>query len=152
MCGQRLSTPARGRGGFTLIEVMLVLVILGVIAALVVPRMMGTQERANILATQTHITQLEAAIGLYAVEHDAAQPESLDDLIHPVDVNGEAMKPYVREVPKDAWRQPLNYESTVDDNAAGALVARIWSNGPNKRDDNGSGDDINNWSDRDAGN
>lgn len=135
-----------------MIEVMLVLVILGVIAALVVPRMMGTQERANIMATQTHITQLESAIGLYAVEHDASHPESLDDLVNPVDVSGEAMKPYVREIPKDAWRQPLNYESSADDSAAGALVARIWSNGPNKRDDGGGGDDINNWSAREAGN
>jgi general secretion pathway protein G len=128
---------------------MLVLVILGVIAALVVPRMLGTQERANVRATETHITQLEAAIALYAVEHDAGNPESLDDLLQPVDLNGNAMKPYMTEYPKDAWRQPLNYETSIDDNAAGMVVVRIWSNGPNKRDDGGSGDDINNWTDDD---
>ncbi|MCA9102785.1 MAG: type II secretion system protein GspG [Pirellulales bacterium] len=148
MAGKRHDAPARRRGGFTLIEVMLVLVILGVIAALVVPRMLGTQERANIMATKTKISQVEQSIELYAVEHDATHPESLEELVNPVDLNGNAMKPYEREFPKDAWRQNLNYESSVDDNAGGANVARIWSNGPNRRDDGGGGDDINNWSER----
>ena len=135
----------RRRAGFTLLEVLLVLVILGVIAALVVPNLIGNQERAMIMATKTHIKKLEANLEMYAIEHDARYPESLDDLLNPVDRDGKAMKPYEKGFPKDAWERRLNYELTIDDNAAGAAVLRIWSNGADGQDDDGSGDDINNW-------
>ncbi|MEO2049299.1 MAG: type II secretion system protein GspG [Pirellulales bacterium] len=135
--------------GFTLMEVLLVLVILGVIAALVVPRLTGSQERALVMATQNGMKALEAKLELYAVEHMANYPENLQMLLEPVDTDGQAMKPYETEFPKDAWEQPLNYELTFDANAAGAAVLRIWSNGPNRQNDKGSGDDINNWDDGD---
>jgi general secretion pathway protein G len=139
-----------GRSGFTLMEVLLVLVILGAIAALVVPRLTGSQERALIMATETRIKELEAKLELYAVEHTANYPETLQQLLQPVDLNGQPMKPYETEFPKDAWQQPLNYELTFDSNAAGAAVVRIWSNGPNRQNDKGSGDDINNWTTREV--
>ena len=134
------------RRGFTLLEVLLVLIILGVIAALVVPNLLGTQERANINAARASISRLEGVIELYAVEHNARYPETLDDLLQPVDLQGQPMKPYLNEYPKDPWGQRLNYELTTDSNAAGAQRPRIWSNGPDGKNDNGSGDDINNWS------
>lgn len=134
------------RPGFTLLEVLLVLVILGVIAALVVPRLTGSQERGYIMATQTRIKELEATIELYAIEHDATYPETLDELLNPVDRNGQPMKPYEKEIPKDAWRQPLNYELVASDDATGSMQPRIWSNGPDKTNDDGGNDDINNWS------
>jgi general secretion pathway protein G len=136
--------------GFTLMEVLLVLVILGAIAALVVPRLTGSQERALIMATATRIKELEAKLELYAVEHTATYPETLEQLLQPVDLDGQPMKPYETEYPKDAWQQPLNYELTFDSNAAGAAQVRIWSNGPNRQNDKGSGDDINNWTVREA--
>ena len=98
------------------------------------------------MATKTRIKELEAKIELYAIEHNAKYPQSLDDLLNPVDLNNKPMKPYETKFPKDAWQQPLSYELTTDDNAAGASVARIWSHGPNGQNENGSGDDINNWS------
>lgn len=135
----------RRRGGFTLLEVLLVLVILGVLAALVVPNLLGTQERALINKTSADIAGLEETLELYAVEHRAQYPETLEDLLQPLDVKEQPMKPYLDEFPKDAWEQPLNYELTTDANRAGALVPRIWSNGPNGQNEDGSGDDINNW-------
>ena len=147
VCQQQRSRPQGRRArGFTLLEVLLVLVILGVIGALVVPRLTGSQERAMVMATKTRIKELEANLGLYAVEHDATYPETLDSLLHPVDRDGKAMQPYEPSLPKDAWDQPLNYELTYDQNAANAPVVKIWSNGPNRKNDNGSGDDVNNWS------
>ena len=100
------------------------------------------------MATQTGMKELEAKLELYAVEHLATYPEALQQLLEPVDVDGQPMKPYEIEFPKDAWQQPLNYELTFDSNAAGAAVIRIWSNGPNRQNDKGSGDDINNWTER----
>jgi len=136
--------------GFTLMEVLLVLVILGVIASLVVPRLTGSQERALVMATKTGMKELEAKLELYAVEHMATYPETLQQLLEPVDVDGQPMKPYEKEYPKDAWQQPLNYELTFDSNGAGAAELRIWSNGPNRQNDKGSGDDINSWDTRES--
>lgn len=133
------------RRGFTLLEVLLVLVILGVIAALVVPRLFGTQERSMIKTTQSSIQGLKQSLDLYALDHFARYPETIDDLLEPLDSNENPMKPYLEKYPKDAWGQRLNYMAEIDDNMAGAQVARIWSNGPDGQDDDGSGDDINNW-------
>ena len=138
----------RRRGGFTLLEVLLVLIILGVIAALVVPQLMGTQERANINATRASVHGLEETLKLYSVEHSARPPQTLDDLLHPKDLKGQAMKPYLDEFPKDAWGQALNYDPG---SAAGSNTPRIWSNGPNGQNEDGGGDDINNWSERQSG-
>lgn len=134
------------RRGFTLLEVLLVLVILGVIAALVVPRLFGTQERSMIKTTQASIQGLKQTLDLYSLDHFARYPETLDELLKPTDTDGNQMKPYLDKYPQDAWGQPLNYKVEIDDEAAGAQVAMIWSNGPDGQDDDGSGDDINNWS------
>ena len=56
------------------------------------------------------------------------------------------MKQYVDKVPRDAWDQPLFYESPntkVTDTDRPA----IWSSGPNRQNENGEGDDVNNWKD-----
>lgn len=139
--------PARlDRRAFTLLEVLLVLVILGLIAAVVVPNLMGVHERALVNTTKSSIVGLEESIKLYVTEHAASYPQSLDELFRPVDLDGQPMKPYLTEAPKDAWNQPLNYE--LDDADANGPTARIWSNGPNRRNENGGGDDIANWTDR----
>ncbi len=142
----------QNRSGFTLLEVLLVLIILGVIAALVVPQLTGSQERAMVLAAKTNIKQLEAKIELYAIEHDASYPESLDDLLDPLDTDGNAMRPYEKTFPKDPWKQPMNYKLESSSDGVGSMEPRIWSNGPNKKDDDGNGDDINNWSELEESN
>ncbi|MFG0335104.1 MAG: type II secretion system major pseudopilin GspG, partial [Maioricimonas sp. JB049] len=140
------------RAGFTLLELLIVLAIIGVIAAMVVPRLLGQQKQANIKATRASIHGLEQALKLYAVDHDASFPsgnqEALQQLIAPTDRNGKSMEPYLEKLPLDAWGEPFYYEypnskSSVDKPA-------IWSSGPDRKNDNGSGDDINNWDDLDA--
>jgi general secretion pathway protein G len=133
------------RRGFTLLEVLLVLVILGVIAALVVPRLLGVQQGSYKDATKASIAGLEAALDIYTVKHDG-YPESLDDLLEPVDRDGNNMQPYLKEFPRDGWGERFNYKVEIDEDMAGAQVARIWSNGPDRKDDDGDGDDVNNWS------
>lgn len=132
------------RLGFTLLEVLLVLAILGVIAAMVVPNLLSTQEGAYKDMAKTNIKSLESIIEQYALQHDGTFPESMEDLMSPVDRNGDPMPPYFTEIPRDPWGTPLNYRPEQDE-SLGRQVARIWSSGPNRQDDNGSGDDINNW-------
>ena len=131
--------------GFTLLEVLLVLVILGVLAAFLVPRLTGTQQRAYRKAAEVAIKDLEAKVEMYAVDHDATYPQSLEELLSPTDRDGKPMSPYLRELPKDPWGRPFNYQVETDPNT-GEQIVRIWSNGPNGQNENGGGDDIANWS------
>jgi general secretion pathway protein G len=138
------SNRRRVRRGFTLLEVLLVLVILGVIAALVVPQLTGTQQRSLIMATKVKISDVEKTVNMYAIDHNATFPPTLNDLVSPMDLNNQPMAPYVKELPLDAWQHPINYEPPTGAGAGGASP-RIWSNGPNGQNESGSGDDINNW-------
>ena len=138
------------RRGFTLLEVLLVLAILGVIAAMVVPRLIGTQQRSNIDITKVSIRGLEETLNLYAVAHDGSYPETLEDLLAPVDRDGNQMQPYLDIIPKDAWGEVMHYLAEVDQSRSNMTVAKIWSNGPDRKDYDGAGDGIKNWDERDA--
>ena len=139
--------PQRHRG-FTLLEVLLVLAILGVIAAMVVPKLIGSQQKAMIDKTKLDIFGLQTAMDLYSVAHDGTYPETLEDLLAPLDRDGNQMQPYLVVIPKDAWGEVLHYQAEVDQSRGNMIVAKIWSNGPDRKDDDGSGDDINNWDER----
>ncbi len=145
-CGR---SPAR-RGGFTLLEVLLVLAILGVIAAMVVPQLLGRQQKAMVDTTRSSISGLEQALKIYAVDHDGEFPQgnqsALPTLLQPLDKNGQPMPPYLEKAPTDAWGQLLYYE-WPNTRAPQAGKPAIWSSGPNKQSEDGSGDDVNNWAD-----
>ncbi|MGH7200287.1 MAG: type II secretion system major pseudopilin GspG [Planctomycetaceae bacterium] len=137
------------RGGFTLLEVLLVLAILGVIAAIVVPQLLGRQKEANIKATQASIIGLEQALKLYASDHYGEYPaggdETLLTLTQPEQLpDGRVRDPYLEEIPKDAWDQPLHYQYQ---SGQSMLRPQIWSSGPDMQNNDGSGDDITNVED-----
>jgi len=133
---RRNHRPVR-RGGFTLIEVLLVLAILGVIAAMVVPNLLGTQQSSYIKTTEQSISSLENTAKIYAHQHDGEWPQSLQQLLEPENPN---LQPLLEEVPLDAWGTPLVYEYN-----SGEPKPRITSYGPDKQQ--GGGDDITNFDD-----
>lgn len=142
------------RRGFTLLEVLLVLAILGVIAAMVVPQLLGTQRKAMIDATRSGMEGLEQTLKLYAIHHDAEFPHGnqetlVSSLLKPTDRDGNDMAPYLDDQPKDAWGQMFFYEWPNTKGGSSTKPA-IWSSGPNKQNEDGSGDDINNWSQSDG--
>jgi len=147
----KISRIAR-RSGFTLLEVLLVLAILGVIAAMVVPNLLGRQEVAYQKATRMNIAGLEQAAKQYAAEHDGLFPEGngetvFQHLMTP-EVDQQTNKqraPYLEKIPLDAWKNPLRYEYPPTGNHTSVTgKPAIWSVGPDKQD--GTPDDINNWS------
>lgn len=140
------------RAGFTLTEMLLVLAIIGVIAAMVVPNLIGSQQKANIQASKNNIKGFEDIVKQYAVANAGTFPEgSRDEVIGmllspPVDDDGKTVAPYLETSPKDAWDQPLYYEYPSNKVPNGVKPA-IWSSGPNRQNEDGGGDDINNWAD-----
>jgi general secretion pathway protein G len=139
-------SPRRRTSGFTLIEVLLVVAILGVIAAAVVPALIGRQEQAYKQQTFTNLKSVEHALQMYAVDHDGTYPSGSRDVLttltQPSDYRGRKLPAYVDDLPKDAWGEELYYEypsSKKGDKPA------IWSSGPNRTNEDGGGDDISNW-------
>lgn len=141
-------TTRRRRSGFTLIEVLLVLAILGVIAAMVVPQLLGQQKKAMIDTTKASIKGLEDALEIYAVHHDSEFPtsqEGLESLISQPANDDKWVGPYLKSVktlPLDAWGQPFQYEYPAQNNPPGTKPD-ISSAGPDKIP--GNQDDVTNW-------
>ncbi|ENO83715.1 type II secretion system major pseudopilin GspG [Thauera linaloolentis] len=111
-----LSAPRRHRHaprGFTLIEVMIVIVILGVLAALVVPRVMSRPDEARVVAARQDIASLMQALKLYKLDNRRypTTEQGLGALVArpasaPVPDN---WKPYVERLPTDPWGNAYQY-------------------------------------------
>lgn len=137
----------RRRGGFTLLEVLLVVGIIALLAAFVVPSFMGTERRARIDVAKSMIgwggnlaTQLE----LYRT-HMGKYPEELKELVEKPDDEEEAARyggPYITDVKslKDPWGNDLQYKVPGEVNED---RYDLWSTGPDGED--GNDDDLQNW-------
>ncbi|MDA1052673.1 MAG: type II secretion system protein GspG [Planctomycetota bacterium] len=148
-CRSHSAAGPRSRG-FTLLEVLLVLGILVLLAAIVTPSLFNRQRKAMIRTTQISIAGLEGALRLYAAEHEGEYPvgspaEVFALLMNPGNGDdGRVITPYVEKLPVDAWGQTLYYEFPTSRHRR-AVKPAIWSAGPDQKNDNGAHDDINNW-------
>ena len=136
-------TISRHISGFTLIEVMVVVVILSILAAIVVPKIMDRPEQARVTKAKNDIRALEAALNLYR----------LDNMLYPTTDQGlEALvtKPsdtpeprnwkeggYLDRLPKDPWGNPYLY---LNPGVHGSID--IYSSG---LDYQSTDDDLGNW-------
>ncbi|MDQ6986923.1 MAG: type II secretion system major pseudopilin GspG [Mariprofundaceae bacterium] len=95
--------------GFTLLEIMVVLVIIGVLAALVAPRFIERADEAKVQATKTQITSIAQALKLYRL-HNSRYPTSSEGL-QILTAAGKQGRRYIDSVPKDAWGNGFIYLS-----------------------------------------
>lgn len=101
--------------GFTLIEVMVVVIILGILAAIVVPRVMSRPDEARITKAKQDIRALEAALNLYKLDNFAypTTDQGLESLVQKPGGSPEPKnwKKYMDRLPKDPWGSPYQYLS-----------------------------------------
>lgn len=147
-------TPRRaGRQGFTLMEVLLVLVILVVLMGFAVPSLLGSKKKADIDSAKTQIGLFRTALEKYALDLNTFPntDQGLNSLVgKPSDLEEEQQAnwagPYItvtgKEAPKDPWGHKYSYEYPPTHGSG--EYPDIWSAGPDGKE--GSEDDIVNWS------
>lgn len=111
---KRHSVEPRSRG-FTLIEVMVVVVILGILAAVVVPRIMDRPDEARIVKAKQDIRVLESALNLYKLDNYRypTTDQGLEALVQRPSTPPEPPRwkegGYIDRLPQDPWGQPYQY-------------------------------------------
>ncbi len=135
------------RGGFTLLEILVVIAIIALLAAFVVPNLVGVQDKSSIKLTQSKVASggpIAMAIDTFRLDV-GRYPKELAELTNKPDDEEEAGKwsgPYIKDPAtlKDAWNREIKYECPGKVNET---TYDIWSTGPNGQD--GDDDDIANY-------
>ncbi|EKD73586.1 MAG: hypothetical protein ACD_45C00254G0003 [uncultured bacterium] len=127
--------------GFTLIEVMVVVVILGILAAIIVPKIMSRPEQARIVKVKQDILAIQSALDLYKLDNGIypSTDQGLEALVKkptssPIPQNWKS-EGYLQQLPTDPWGQPYQYVNEDE-------KLRIFSFGPKGKEGNS---EIGNW-------
>lgn len=136
----------KSASGFTLIEVMVVVVILGILAALIVPKIMSRPEQARMVKVKQDLLAIQSALDLYKLDNGRypTTDQGLQALVTkptttPMPRNWKS-DGYLQDVPMDPWGEQYQY---VNDGGK----SKIFSFGPDGRDGNSQ---IGNWNINDA--
>jgi general secretion pathway protein G len=121
----------KNRKGFTLIEIMVVVVILGILATIVLTNVMGREDEARINAAKTQIRALEGALDGFKLDNGfyPATDQGLEALIKRPETgripnkwkDGGYLKP--ARIPKDPWGQDYHYYSPGNENREYEIIS-----------------------------
>jgi general secretion pathway protein G len=134
------------RSGFTLVEMLLVLVILATLAAVVVPKFAGRSQQAKETAARSQIASFEMALDAFEVDN-GYYPAGADGLRELVEAPSDAPEwrgPYLKKsvIPADPWGNEYTYAYPGKENADGYDLLCLGADGRE-----GGDDDITNWED-----
>jgi len=116
MTSKNLNRPKQSRG-FTLIEIMVVMVILGLLVAIVAPNIMGRSDQAKVTVAETQLSNIANALDLYRLDnsHYPSTQQGLEALVskptgspEPKNWNPDG---YLKSVPEDPWGSEYQYVS-----------------------------------------
>ncbi len=126
--------------GFTLIELMLVVIIIGALSAMVIPRLAGRSEQARVAAAQADVSaNISTALKLYELDN-GGYPRSLNELFNKP---GSALNwngPYLEKAPIDPWGRKYKYKSPGTHRSQSYDLFSVGKDGRE-----GSDDDVVNW-------
>lgn len=136
----------RKQSGFTLLEVMVVVVILGILASLVVPNLLGNKEKADQKKAIADIVALENALDMYKLDNSVYPntDQGLDSLvIKPGNPEPRNYRDggYIRRLPKDPWGNDYQYLSPGEHGAVDIFT--FGADGQERGE--GPNSDIGNW-------
>lgn len=143
-----LRPDARRQHGFTLIEIMVVIVIIGILATLVVPKVMGRPDEARVISAKHDVATLVQALKLYKLDNGRyptteqglnalAQKPSTDPTPMNWKVGG-----YLDKLPQDPWGHPYQYASPGTHNNEVDVYSLGADSKPGGQDNDS---DIGNW-------
>ncbi len=125
---------------FTLIELMLVVIIIGVLSAMIMPKLAGRSEQAKEQAAKTDInSNLSLALDLYEMDM-GGYPEALDSLTTRVSGADNWRGPYIKKKPIDPWGRPYAYKYPGEHNTESYDLYSLGKDGEAQ-----TADDIKNW-------
>jgi len=139
----------RRNRGFTLIELMLVIVIIATLAAIVATNLAGKGEVAKIGAVKGQIANFEQALDMFEAEcgRYPTTAEGLAALNSPPSNLKGWKGPYMKKgIPNDPWQNPYGYRCPGQHGISGQNASStydVWSNGPDGQE--GTADDIESW-------
>jgi general secretion pathway protein G len=127
------------RRAFTLVEMLLVITIIGILAALVIPKMVGRSEQARQTAVRADLSSVKTALDAFEVDN-GYYPKSLQDLLQQPSNAKNWHGPYLENLPQDPWGNPYVYTIPGRHNANSYDLMSV---GPVGKA--GTDDDIGNW-------
>src|SRR6266487_5009343 len=131
---------------FTLMEIMVVLVVIGILAATIIPQFIGTTKDAKVSAAKANVAELESALERFYIHLDRhpTTEEGLKVLVEPPAGEGKKWRgPYIKMLRADPWGNPYQYRNP---GVHHPTSFDLWSRGADGAD-GGDGDaaDIGNW-------
>ncbi len=106
------SAARRAQAGFTLIEIMVVVAIIGILALIIVPNVVGKDDQARVTSTKASLSSVANALELYKLDNYRypSTEEGLDALVHrSQDSRVFPDGGYLKKSPVDSWDNPLQY-------------------------------------------
>lgn len=129
----------RQERGFTLVEMLLVITIIGILAALVIPKMMGRSEQARQAAVRADISAIKTSLDSFEVD-SGFYPNNLTDLTQQPRDSKNWRGPYLDKIPQDPWGSPYVYAYPGKQNGNSFDISSPGLDGKS-----GTDDDIGNW-------
>jgi general secretion pathway protein G len=124
---------------FTLVEMLLVVTIIGILAALVIPKIVGRSEQARTTAARADISAIKTALDAFEVDN-GYYPKGLGDLVAAPSNAKNWRGPYLDKVPSDPWGNNYNYYFPGKHNTGSYDLVSV---GPDAKE--GTDDDVGNW-------